>query len=69
MPIALAMRRLIDEDLSPNIKVVPSTRMRRRKIFTKEVDILFRSNEETLQYAFEKYAAEPGGKFITHSKI
>ena len=69
MSIALAIRRLIDEDLSPNIKIVPSSKMRRRQIFTKEIDILFRSNEETLQYAFEKYAVGSGGKFMTHGKV
>ena len=45
MSIALAVRRLIDEDLTPHFKVVAPTRMRRKMIQTKEIDMLFKSNE------------------------
>ena len=56
LSIAFAVRRLIDDDLTPNVKVVSRNQFRKKYILTKEVDCLLNANEETLQYAFDKFA-------------
>lgn len=68
--IAVACRRLIDDELQPIVRVVSRNKFRKQAILTKEVDLLLRSNEETLQYAFDKYASSTstGGKFIPQGK-
>lgn len=66
--IALACRRLIDDELTPRIKIVSRNKLRKQQILSKDVDRLFKANEETMQYAFEKYAGTSGGKFIPQGK-
>ena len=63
LPIAGALNRLIVDEVIQRVKVVPRENLRQLYL-TKEVDRLFNQNEETLQYAFDKYAAGSGGKFI-----
>ena len=66
--IALACRRLIDDELTPRLKIVSRNKLRKQQILSKDVDRLFKANEETMQYAFEKYAGASGGKFIPQGK-
>ena len=48
MTVINAVRRLIDEDLIPRIKVEPRENLRHLLFFTKDVDRLFKSNKEQL---------------------
>ena len=66
--IAVACRRLIDDELTPKIKIQSRNKLRKEKILTKDVDRLLKSNEESLMYAFDKYATSSGGKFIPQGK-
>ena len=66
--IAMACRRLIDEELTPKLKILSRNKLRKKEILTKDVDRLLKSNEESLMYAFDKYATTTGGKFIPQGK-
>ena len=52
----MACRRLIDDELTPIVKVVSRNKLRNQHILTKDVDRLFLANEETMMYTFEKFA-------------
>ena len=66
--IAVACRRLIDEELTPYVRVISRNKLRKQFILQKDVDRLLKSNEEGLQDVFNKYATSTGGKFIPQGK-
>ena len=67
MAISAAVRRLVDEELIPKMRVQPREKLRKRQFFTKDVNSLLVFNEEPLQFAFNKFATA-GTKTIQQAK-
>ena len=65
------MRRFIEQELTPTrFYVSPPNKLRKRQFYTKGVDRLFKANEDTVEYAFDKFATNNGKiKFIPYAKV
>lgn len=66
MPISGAVRRFIEDDILPLIKIQSRELVRHHMFFAKDIDRLIRANSETLQFAFDKFAL--GSKHISIAK-
>ena len=63
-----AVRRLVDQEILDRVQIERREKKRYQFFYEKEVDLLFRANEQQLEHFFKKFA-DSEGKYIPMYRV